>query len=281
MYCLPSHRKIKRIIFETSRKWDGTREIELSTSQIKQIGGRAGRYGLHGNSSEGGIVTTLYPEDLPAIKTAMGSDLPPIPGAVLPMNFDAYNTVQKAIPINRPQFTSLLETISLFSRTRHPYIHGETREGQDIAQLLNTTSDDFTMEDTITWFLSPVSWRDDVTKAVAVRFLKDHQMRLRANLTKALREEKLLQVLEKVCSAMEAQKTVSDPRETLAGLETLHRSIILYMWMGQRMPIVFADLETALELKEKAEQAMEFVLRVITKGVSAKDAVSKLADGRS
>lgn len=137
------------------------------------------------------------------------------------------------------------------------------------------------MEDTITWFLSPVAWRDDIAEAVAVRFLKDHQKRLRVNLTKALREEKLLQVLEKARSAMKAQMAVSDPRETLAGLETLHRSIILYMWMGQRMPVVFADLETALELKEKAEQAMEFVLRVITKGVSARDAVSRLAGGRS
>ena len=281
MYCSRSHRKIKRIIFESSRKWNGTEEVELSTSQIKQIGGRAGRYGLHGNSSDGGIVTTLYPEDLPVIKAAMGSSLPTIPGAVLPINFDAYNTVQQAMPVNGPQFTSLVETISLFSRTRHPYIHGESRQGQDIAKLLDTTSNDFTMEDTITWFLSPVSWRDDVAKAVAVRFLKDHQMRLRANLTKALREEKLLQVLEKACSAMEAKKKVSDPRETLMGLETLHKSIILYMWMGQRMPVVFADLDMALELKEKAEQAMEFVLQMMTKDVSAKDAVHKLAGGRS
>ena len=73
--------------FESSRKWNGpSREIELSTSQIKQIGGCAGRYGLLGDLSDGGIVTTLYPEDLPVVKAAKDSNPPPISGAVLPIN---------------------------------------------------------------------------------------------------------------------------------------------------------------------------------------------------
>jgi len=131
------------------------------------------------------------------------------------------------------------------------------------------------MEDTLTWFLSPVSWRDEVAKAVATRFLRDHQMQLRVDLERALRNEKLLQVLEQTCLAMKGQGKTSDPRATLMVLETLHKSIILYMWMSQRMPIVFPDSERALELKEKAEQAMEYVLRVITKGVSAKKVVSE------
>jgi len=281
MYHSRPHRKIKRIIFESSRKWDGTREVGLSTSQIKQIGGRAGRYGVRDDSSDGGIVTTLYPEDLPVVKAAMDSDLPPIPGAILPINFHAYNTIQQATLVKEPQFTDVLETLSLFSRTRYPYIHAETKENRRMAELLNQASNHFTMEDTMTWFLSPLSSRDDVAKAVALKFLKDHQVRLRVNLTKALRRENLLEVLETTRSAMESETKVSDPRGKLMTLETLHKSIILYMWMGQRMPVAFADVEEALDLKGKAEEAMEFVLRVMTKGASAKNNVSRLADGRS
>ena len=132
----------------------------------------------------------------------------------------------------------------------------------------------------MSWFLSPVSWRDDVAKAVATRFLKDHQMRLRVKLTKVLREEKLLQVLETTCLAMEARARVPEPRATLMALETLHKSIILYMWMGRRMPVVFADLEEALELKGKAEHAMEFVLQGMTRRVRTKSVVNNLSDGR-
>ena len=198
----------------------------------------------------------------------MDSNLPPIPGAVLPLNIEAYTAVQRVIP--RPQFTNVLETTFLFSRTRYPYIHGESRESAGMAELLNQASNHFTMEDTMTWFLSPVSWRDDVAKAVATRFLKDHQTRLRVDLKRALRNEKLLQVLAKTSLAMKDQRKLSDPRPTLMALETLHKSIILYMWMRQRMPIVFPDFEEALKLKEEAEKAMEYVLRVMTKGASAK-----------
>ena len=213
----------------------------------------------------------------------MNSDLPPIPGAVLPINFDTYCDVQQAMLLDKPRFTDVLETIYLFSRTRHPYIHGERVRDRGSADLLNTTFNHLTMEDTINWFLSPVSWKDDVAEAVAARFLKDHQMRLSVDLTKTLKREKLLQVLEATRSVMEAQTKVPDPRATLMTLETLHKSLILYMWMGQRMPVVFPDSEEALRLKEEAEKGMEFVLRAMTKGASAKKKkiVSRLADGRS
>ncbi|KAF9792586.1 P-loop containing nucleoside triphosphate hydrolase protein [Thelephora terrestris] len=274
--------KIKRIIFESSRKWNGSRETELSTSQIKQIGGRAGRFGLHGDSSDGGVVTTLYPEDLPAVKIAMDSEIPPISGAVLPINFDAYTTVQQAMPLYKPHFTKVLETTSLFSRTRRPYIHGDSkREAAGIAELLDTTTDHFNMEDTMTWFLSPVHWRDAAARSVATRFLKDHQIRLRVNLKTALREEKLLQVLEQAISAMRARRRVFETRKTMMALETLHKSVILYMWMSQRMPIVFPDIDEALEVKEGAEKAMEYVLQLMTRGTKAKDIVNTLADGPS
>ena len=40
-YC----RNIKRIVFNTLLKYDGTSTVLLTSSQVKQIAGRAGRYG--------------------------------------------------------------------------------------------------------------------------------------------------------------------------------------------------------------------------------------------
>ena len=243
----------------------------MSASQIKQIGGRAGRYGLHGDSSDGGMVTTLFPADLPVVEAAMSSDLPPLPGAVLPISFNTYNAIQRVVDVGESRFTDVLDTISLFSRTRHPYIHGEDTQNWRTAELLDSAFDHLTIDDTITWFLSPVSWKDDVAKAVARRFLKDHLMRMRVSLTKVIGSVKLLWVLEKTCSEMKTQRRTRNPRTTLMALETLHRSITLYMWMGQRLPIVFADLEEALELKGRTEKAMEFVLKGMTRGVKARN----------
>jgi ATP-dependent RNA helicase SUPV3L1/SUV3 len=210
-------------------------------------------------------VTTIYPEDLPVVKAAMDSGLPPIPGAVLPLNFNAYAALQQAILPDKRRFTNVLETTTLFSRTRDPYIHVEDLRDPTIVELLNTTADHFTTQDALSWFLSPVSWRDVIAKEVATQFLKGHQMRMRVDLKKVLRNEKLLQVLEKACLAMSGEGKVSEPREMMMALETLHRSVILYMWMRQRLPVVFADYEEASDIKKRTEKAMEFVLRKMTK----------------
>ncbi|CAD6893381.1 unnamed protein product [Tilletia controversa] len=79
--------KIKRVIFETCTKWDGGSMVPLSTSQIKQIAGRAGRYGTQEKTGEsepqGGIVTTLNDEDLPFVHSALASGIVPIRRAAL------------------------------------------------------------------------------------------------------------------------------------------------------------------------------------------------------
>jgi hypothetical protein len=51
----PLHRNIRRIVFSSMEKYDGTQMSTLSSSQVKQIAGRAGRFGTEYHS---GLVTT-------------------------------------------------------------------------------------------------------------------------------------------------------------------------------------------------------------------------------
>jgi ATP-dependent RNA helicase SUPV3L1/SUV3 len=65
---------IRVVVFTTLRKWDGTKDTVLSQAQIRQIAGRAGRYGLH----ESGIVTALNQEDLNIIWEAIHAAPKPV-----------------------------------------------------------------------------------------------------------------------------------------------------------------------------------------------------------
>lgn len=66
--------KIKRIVFEACSKFNGTEMLALSASQIKQIAGRAGRYGTNADgSADGGAVTCLQEEDMPILRAALAS----------------------------------------------------------------------------------------------------------------------------------------------------------------------------------------------------------------
>ncbi|CEH12842.1 p-loop containing nucleoside triphosphate hydrolase protein [Ceraceosorus bombacis] len=82
--------KIKRIVFESLHKWNGKETVSLSGSQIKQIAGRAGRYGTGAPGEEaGGEVTTMEEIDLPILRKALAAPLLPIERAVLGPTNDA------------------------------------------------------------------------------------------------------------------------------------------------------------------------------------------------
>lgn len=59
---------IKRIIFSTLEKFDGSLRRSLYPSEIKQIAGRAGRFG---SQYEHGEVTVLEPNDYKYLRTGL------------------------------------------------------------------------------------------------------------------------------------------------------------------------------------------------------------------
>ena len=65
---------IKTILFARDNKFDGLRRRELSTSEILQVAGRAGRYKIH----EHGYVGALDEKTLRGIKERFHGELPPI-----------------------------------------------------------------------------------------------------------------------------------------------------------------------------------------------------------
>jgi len=94
--------KIKRVIFEACSKWDGTQQVALSVSQIKQIAGRAGRYGTQEETSGGaeplgGVVTTLNEEDLPLVHAALDAGTVPIRKASLNLLTDRHEELSAVI----------------------------------------------------------------------------------------------------------------------------------------------------------------------------------------
>jgi ATP-dependent RNA helicase SUPV3L1/SUV3 len=64
---------ISRVVLSTTRKYDGREERELNGSEIRQIGGRAGRFGMH----EEGRVGVLAGESINPVRRALTSQPPP------------------------------------------------------------------------------------------------------------------------------------------------------------------------------------------------------------
>jgi len=66
---------IRTVLFTTTWKWNGREETRLTPSEIRQIGGRAGRFGKH----DAGFVGTLSRSDLDHVRAAFRDTPQPIP----------------------------------------------------------------------------------------------------------------------------------------------------------------------------------------------------------
>lgn len=69
---------IKRIIFSSLSKFDGVSIRPLTVSEVRQVAGRAGRYGLH----ECGYVSAMKGEDVFELNRLMAEPLPALSGKV-------------------------------------------------------------------------------------------------------------------------------------------------------------------------------------------------------
>lgn len=97
-----SHSKIKRVIFESVSKWNGKEQVYLSASQIKQIAGRAGRFGTSSDDS-GGQVTTLYSNDLRALHAAMEAPVTPVTHGGLRPTSEDMSTLSRIVTAPDPR----------------------------------------------------------------------------------------------------------------------------------------------------------------------------------
>ncbi|CAG8453736.1 13737_t:CDS:10 [Acaulospora colombiana] len=95
---------IKRVVFETVKKFDGTGIRYVPIPQIKQIAGRAGRFGTTNVTGE---VTALEPMDLRYIHQAMASPTKNIEMAGLQPTMEMVELFAHQLPSTK-EFSSLL-----------------------------------------------------------------------------------------------------------------------------------------------------------------------------
>ena len=110
---------IRRVIFMETEKFDGTERRELKPEEIKQIAGRAGRFGMY---SKGFVGAT---QNLPAIRAGLEAVVPPLEYAVagfsdlvLQVDFDLlevltqWNQMPTAEPYQKLDITRYITIIS-------------------------------------------------------------------------------------------------------------------------------------------------------------------------
>ncbi|QIW99122.1 hypothetical protein AMS68_004640 [Peltaster fructicola] len=263
---------IKRVVFETTIKFNGMRDVPLDVPSIKQIAGRAGRYrtahqanqraiadqNLDTSNDETttvrpqgpsvGLVTTLEDIDFPVVQSALESQSPPITTAGIEPPVQIVERFATYFPPNTP-LSFILSKLHELCTVGKRFHLCNNKDQLYLADLIDpiknlTIADRFLICQAPT-FRDPANVLDKLLPAFA-RIIADQA------------DGRLTEIRELPLEVLD-----SDAKPTkayLAQLETLHKSLVLYLWLAYRFAGVFSTRELAVHAKELTEAKIEQVL---------------------
>ncbi|KAK9413848.1 putative P-loop containing nucleoside triphosphate hydrolase protein [Seiridium unicorne] len=255
--------EIKRIVFEATHKRNRNGYAQLSVSAIKQIGGRAGRYrtahrALNADVEVGeedgrgpppvpkdqiGLVTAMEDEDLENIQQAFSQSPLQIKTAGIHVPPSVLERFSTYFPPDTP-FSYIILRLYDMARISPRFHMCSLGEMVEIADLIQ----EFPMSvyDRCVFLNAPVFLRETDGPTIVKAFAK-----CVANMEGGY----LLDIhgieLELLDTNMD--EYVLGPNEYLRRLETLHKTITLYLWLSYRYSGVFRSQNLAFHVKDLVE----------------------------
>ncbi|KAK7035948.1 ATP-dependent RNA helicase [Favolaschia claudopus] len=272
--------KIRRIVFESIWKNDGDRgRTVLSVSQMKQIAGRAGRFGMQvGDEKPGGFVTTFRAEDLPILRKTLKNQLPPLSYARISPSRIAFSKTVTHLPPNPKTETSYL---ALAHAGRSPaYCRPANLTALSLVCDFIDRLGHFTVMDKQLFMQAPFPWRDRAATEIISSFLSAYSENMHVDPTPIFRRLGYMGRLENAEVAMKSEGhfpngRVYDHGLELLGLETFHKILVAYMWLSFRNPVSYSSQTEVQDLKERLEHALHWCLEEITASDGRKPAKTK------
>ncbi len=273
------YRSIKRIIFESTSKWNGQRFEAIPISSVKQIAGRAGRYRTATQANETevpaeplethsttksnnrlpiaspaqnlGLITTLEPMDLSVVRKAMQTEADPIMSAGIFPPTNILLQFAAHYPENTPFSYILLRLHEL--ALKHPRFHLCVLKDQiKIADAIEPVKG-LTISDRIIFAAAPVNMRSPKMSEV---------LQALARCVASNGGGGLLDVPEIELEVLDLEFTSG--KEYLHKLEDLHKALILYLWLSYRFAGVFTNQRMTFHVKSLVEEKIDKVLAEVT-----------------
>ncbi|CAI4036843.1 hypothetical protein SMKI_16G1410 [Saccharomyces mikatae IFO 1815] len=230
---------IDRVVFTTNMKYNGEELTEMTSSQIKQIGGRAGRFKSSSTSREvpQGFITSFDSKVLKCVKKAIESPVEYLKTAVTWPTDEICAQLMTQFPPGTPT-SVLLQTISdeLERSSGNLFTLSDLKNKLKIIGLFEHM-EDIPFLDKLKLSNAPVKDMPMVTKAFT-KFCETIAKRH----TRGLLSYRLpFNLLDYNCIPNESY--------SLEVYESLYNIITLYFWLSNRYPNYFIDMESAKDLK--------------------------------
>jgi ATP-dependent RNA helicase SUPV3L1/SUV3 len=223
---------LRRVVFSTMAKFDGVRRRPLQPMEIKQIAGRAGRFGHH----DVGLVTALSEAGpfrvlRPTIEGALRGEGMRLRGkAYVRPNQETVISASRVLGTDR--LGRILQYLSDTLVAGHPDLRmADLGEVIGLASLLDGVP--LPLLDRLSYSIAPVDARDGLAVDMVVTWARQHA----------------------------THGFVEPPgfsaSADLLKLESRARIVTSWLWLAQRYPDIYADTEAVLDLRESLNAEIE------------------------
>lgn len=223
---------LRRVVFSTLRKFDGVRERQLTAMEIKQIAGRAGRFGHH----DEGLVTALpeagsYAQVETLIGNALKGDAGKLRGkAYVRPNQETVLSASAVLQTGR--LGRVLRHLNDTLVAGHPDLRmADMEEMIDLATLLDTV--DLPILDRLSYSMAPVDGREQMAVELLLDWARQH------------------------ARAGHVQPPDFGVNTDLLKLEARVKIATSWLWLAQRYPDVFEDMEIVVDLRASLNAKIE------------------------
>ncbi|KAK3903917.1 P-loop containing nucleoside triphosphate hydrolase protein [Staphylotrichum tortipilum] len=241
--------EVKRVIFDAATKFDGVAITPLTVPEVKQIGGRAGRFRSAARAADGGapppapgLITTMDPDDHEFIRTQFGKTAPPIQTAGILPPASVIERFHSHFPSGTP-IEFVLSRLREMSRLSPQFHMCNFSEPMAIAEIIKPFK--LSIRDSCILLHVPANMRSQEQELALKAF---------ARCLAGYGSGHLLDFPEIDLEVLDETPPRGNGMESttyLQRLESLHMVITMYLWLSYRYQGVFQSQTLAFEVKKR------------------------------
>ncbi|RSL53561.1 hypothetical protein CEP51_014871 [Fusarium floridanum] len=248
--------EIRRVILDSVTKFDGNQNRHLTHPELKQIGGRAGRYRTARQATEAdteageeqkvGYVTTMARQDLKNVHRAFKAKVEDIEAAFIMPPAAAVERFSTYFPKDTPLSFILMRIRELASVSKN-FRLGISADKLEIADAIQDIP--LTIYDRLTLCNLPVAQRAEGAMGV---------LRALATVISQSGRGDLLSIKEIPLESLDIdlKNFPGTPIDYLHKLESLHVAINQYVWLSYRFSGMFRDQALAFHVRSLVEEKL-------------------------
>ncbi|OIW31974.1 hypothetical protein CONLIGDRAFT_678412 [Coniochaeta ligniaria NRRL 30616] len=248
--------EIKRVVFETTTKFDGIDHRQLRIPEVKQIGGRAGRFRTARQEMQGaeeagsesappssvGLVTSLDAEDLSAVQKAFTQNAEQLKTAAIFPPVFIIERFYSYFPPETP-FSFILSRLRELAKLSNQFHMADFDDRLRIADAIQDIP--MSVYDRCVFLTIPVALRD---------YKQAEVLQALAKCVSSMSSGHLLDIEELDLEILDINKEDVVGSQYLTRLEALHKALTMYLWLTYRYQGVFRSQPLAFHTKALVEE---------------------------